>query len=348
MIPLNYKIITIGQQHEWEKYVRSSNNYDFYHTLDYHKLDNSGEPFLFVFEEDGYFIALPLLKREITGTPYFDCTSVYGYPGPVTNFPAESLNSSVVLNFRSSLTDYLLNARIISVFSRFHPFIDANPVWDNLGNIVYHGRTVTIDLNQSLEDQRKQYQRTTRARVRQLSTLGYTVREAESDEDLQSFVKIYHENMNKVHASSYYYFDEAYFKSLLNSTSFVTKLFLCCDQNKVTAGAIITFTKEIMQLHLSATNNEYLKICPIKLLIDEITSIGRNTNMKYLHMGGGVGGNEDSLFAFKAGFSKKMTPFKTWRHIADEAAYNRLVLDRGKQSTTGSDYFPLYREGDAC
>lgn len=153
--------------------------------------------------------------------------------------------------------------------------------------------------------------------------------------------------MDKVHASSYYYFDEGYFKSLLNSTAFVTKLFLCFDQKKVTAGAIITFTKEIMQLHLSATNNEYLKIGPIKLLIDEITSIGRNRKMKYLHMGGGVGGNEDSLFTFKAGFSKKLMPFKTWRFISDKVAYNNLVIERCKHRTIKSDYFPLYREGDA-
>lgn len=338
------KVITIDQKNEWNKYISSSNVYDFYHTWSYHQLDNDGDPFLFVFEQEKYFIALPLLKRPIKGTAYFDCTSVYGYPGPITNFPVELLNREVILAFKTALVSYLESAGIISAFSRFHPIINENPIWDNLNSLRAHGRTITIDLAQSLEDQRGQYQRTVRSKIKQLSGKAFTVREAKTDNDLSLFIEIYKENMERVNASSYYFFDKDYFESLLYSPEFGCKLFLCCDGDVVTSGAIITFSNEIMQLHLSSTSSEYLKIGPMKLLIDEITIYGRNHRMKYLHMGGGVGGNEDSLFQFKSGFSHMMLKFKTWRLISDQKVYDELVKEISEAEIIDSDYFPLYRE----
>ena len=283
------KVIKLDQKIEWNRYISSSNVYDFYHTWSYHQLDNDGEPFLFVFEQDKYFIALPLIKRQIRGTAYFDCTSVYGYPGPITNFPAELLTADVIRAFKTSLVDYLESADIISAFSRFHPIINQNPVWDNLDSLRAHGRTITIDLTQSIEDQRAIYQRTVRSKIKQLNGKAFTVREAKTDNDLLLFIEIYKENMKRVNAASYYFFDKEYFERLLSAPEFGCKLFLCCDGNIITSGAIITFSNEIMQLHLSSTSNEYLKIGPMKLLVDEITVYGRTHGMKYLHMGGVVG-----------------------------------------------------------
>lgn len=343
---ISYRIITIDQKPEWDKYITESSLFDFYHTWSYHKLDNEGDPLLFIFEYDNYFIALPLLKRAIGATKYFDCTSVYGYPGPITNFPAELLDSQIILAFQATLVSYLESADIVSAFSRFHPIINQDPVWDNLDGLRAHGRTITIDLSQTLEDQRGQYQRTVRSKIKQLKSKAFTVREAKTDDDLLLFIEIYRENMKRVNASPYYFFDKEYFDRLLNSPEFACKLFLCFEENTVTSGAIITFSNDLMQLHLSSTSNEYLKIGPMKLLIDEITVYGRNHGMKYLHMGGGVGGNEDSLFEFKASFSNMMLKFKTWRLISNQTVYDTLVNEISRVEIVDLDFFPLYRESN--
>ncbi|WP_036678024.1 GNAT family N-acetyltransferase [Daejeonella oryzae] len=339
---VNYKVVTIDQKTDWDSYVNRSNIYDFYHTWYYHQLENEGEPFLFVYEYDEYFIALPLLKRRINESEYFDCTSVYGYAGPITNIPAEILDESVVLKFKETLLTYFESVNIISVFSRLHPIINEDTVWDNLGSIFKHGRTVTIDLRNELEEQRKLYQRTIRSKVKQLNTKGFTVREANMEEDLDQFIQIYTDNMVKVKASSYYFFDKKYFRSMLDSSDFESKLIVSFHEGKMTSGAIITFSNEIMQFHLAATHNEFLKEGPMKLLIDEVTKIGRYHGMKYMHMGGGVGGNEDNLFNFKAGFSDFFLDFKTWRLIVNEEKYFSLIKDQ-KIASTNSNYFPLYR-----
>jgi len=120
-------------------------------------------------------------------------------------------------------------------------------------------------------------------------------------------------------------------------------LLLLMDGDRITCGAFVAFSNNIMQFHLAATSDEYLKDGPMKLLIDESTLIGRQKGMHYLHLGGGVGGNEDSLFEFKAGFSNLQLSFKTWRFVADPEIYNELVNNRFSLGLQSADYFPKYR-----
>jgi hypothetical protein len=81
----------------------------------------------------------------------------------------------------------------------------------------------------------------------------------------------------------------------------------------------------------------------MKLLFDEASVIGKNMGMRYLHLGGGVGGREDSLFNFKCGFSDLFMNFNTWRYIANLSIYNNLVEERCKNTDFNTMKFPLYR-----
>jgi len=69
---------------------------------------------------------------------------------------------------------------------------------------------------------------------------------------------------------------------------------------------------------------------------------------RILHLGGGNGAQHDSLFYFKAGFSKERHPFITWRIITDEAAYDTLVgrwqACLNVRAGERNGYFPAYRD----
>ncbi len=338
-----FEIVNIDQKDKWNYYLNNSSDYDFYHTWDYHNMSTDGEPYLFVFSIDENFIALPFLKRPIPDSQYYDCTSVYGYAGPVTNFSEGSIPEKVVNNFKDHLNEYLMGQNVISFFSRFHPIINKNEIWNILGNLESHGRTVSIGLMQNIDEQRKEYQRTVRAKVKQLKNKGFYIREATTEKDLDEFVAIYIENMQKVNASALYYFDKQYFKDMLNSSDYKTRLIICYCGDEITSGTIVTFSNKIIQFHLAATKNSYLKDGPMKLLIDEVTLMGRDFEMEVLHLGGGVGGSEDNLFKFKAGFSDSFNDFKTWRLITNVSAYDELVKERISGNSLGSNYFPLYR-----
>jgi lipid II:glycine glycyltransferase (peptidoglycan interpeptide bridge formation enzyme) len=201
---------------------------------------------------------------------------------------------------------------------------------------------VAVDLKLSIEQQRTKYRKAIRQKINQLRRKGYEVREAITDEEVSRFVKIYNENMIKVNASSYYFFDDEYFFRLLKADDFESKLILAYYNGELTSGGLVTLSNNIMQFHLAATSNDFLKEGPMKLLFDEACLIGRNLGMEFLHLGGGVGGKEDSLYEFKAGFSDIQLNFTTWRFIADLSVYNSLVEERVKEKPVGSR-FPLYR-----
>ena len=76
-------------------------------------------------------------------------------------------------------------------------------------------------------------------------------------------------------------------------------------------------------------------------MIDAACDWAGGLGARWMHLGGGVGGAEDSLFRFKAGFSPRRHRFETWRWIVDPHAYER----RCRHANVGADesFFPAYR-----
>jgi hypothetical protein len=339
-----YRLVTVQERDLWNQYVHSCRMYDFYHTWYYHSLERSGEPVLFVYHHDDSFIVFPLLKRSINKTEYTDFTSVYGYAGPISNIDFNKMTQETMEDFKQAFLLFLNEERNVSVFCRLHPIINHDILVERFGSLVNNGKTIAIRLTDTLEEQRSKYRRQFRSKIRQLREKGFYLKTANNNEEVKAFVKIYNENMARVKAESYYYFNESYFFNMLNSADFESSVLLLYCGDEITSGAFVTFSNNIMQFHLAATNNKYLHEGPMKLLIDEATIVGREKGMAYLHLGGGVGGNEDSLFEFKAGFSDTILNFKTWRYVSDPEVYNQLVSARWGKKTIISDFFPLYRE----
>lgn len=339
-----YRLVTVKERDLWNQYVHACRMYDFYHTWYYHSLEKSGEPVLFVYQQQDSFIVFPLLRRNINGSGYTDFTSVYGYAGPISNLDFDEIDQKTMEGFKKAFLEFLKEEKNVSVFCRLHPIINHDILVEKFGSLVNNGKTIAIDLTVSLEEQRSKYRRQFRSKIRQLRERGFYLKKASSREEVQAFVKIYNDNMSRVKAESYYFFDESYFFNMLNSADFESSVLLLYLGDEITSGAFVTFSNNIMQFHLAATNTKYLHDGPMKLLIDMTTIVGRENNMSYLHLGGGVGGNEDSLFEFKAGFSDKVLTFKTWRFISDQAVYDELVLARWKAQPDKPDFFPLYRE----
>lgn len=308
-------------------------------------MDKRGTAKLFVYSEGEYFIAFPFLIRPILDTDYLDITSVYGYAGPVSNIEFEEMSESLKDNFKEAFIKFLISEKNISVFCRLHPFIDQVLLLKKFGGIHANGRTVVIDLQTPIEEQRSKYRRTTKENINQLRGKGYYVGEAMDDKAIHAFIAIYCENMQRIGASDGYLFDEDYFFSLLKSDEIHSRLLLVYHENEPVCGSIVIYTNKIIQGHLISTKTDHLKMSPAKLLVDEVSILGRRDNMKYYHLGGGVGGNEDSLFAWKAGFSNIFLNFQTWRYISDEKAYTELSNNEYPVPDAQKDFFPLYRIG---
>ncbi|NND64076.1 MAG: GNAT family N-acetyltransferase [Flavobacteriaceae bacterium] len=329
----------------WNEYVNKSEKFDFYHTASYHVLEttsNNFRPLLFIVEQGGNFIGLPLVIREIDGSSYFDCTSTYGYVGALSNLSFSEIPETLISSFQQELDAFFKRENVVAAFSRLHPLIASEKVFQEYGAIREVNKTVAIDLAKTPEEQRQQYRKSNKSEINQLrKKKGYSVIEATSEDQLKVFVEIYKETMNRVEASQYYYFDEAYFRSILTAPDYDTKLLLAMKEGEITAGAIFTIANGFMQYHLAGTKEDYVYDTPMKLILDEARLIANELGLELLHLGGGVGGSdEDSLFRFKSGFSKDFFQFKTWQYIASKTKYDELAAQNGVEN---SDYFPIYR-----
>jgi len=335
--------LTIKEQAAWNNFIRRSLKYDVYHLWQYHVIDQSGEPVMFVYQNDDLFIALPLIKRKISGSDWFDLTCVYGYGGPISNQNFDTLKEKHLVNFRLQFLDFMEKEHCICVFSRLHPFLDQHYLLQHVGGVSGNGKTLFIDLSISHEEQIERYEKRMARQIRRLRRMPYQILDERTDEAVSIFHKMYTENMVRVSASENYFFTEEYFANLLEKNKENTKLIMVYENGVPATGAIIFHTDYIIRNHLSATAENYLKESPGKLLTDEISLIGREMGIKYMHLGGGVGGQEDSLYIYKSYFTNQTIDDYIWRFIANEDAYNALVEIRGFAANNHSNFFPLYR-----
>jgi hypothetical protein len=337
------KIITIHQLDEWNWYVDKSKNYDFYHTGLYHSLDSNGDPFLFVFHEMDNFVAIPLIRRRIEGTDWYDLSSVYGYTGPISNKDINELDEHFLNDFNLEFRRFLKKERVVSVFSRLHPLLKQGKLMNKFEGLTPNGSTVAIDLRQSLECQRSNYRRSFRADIRKAKDRGYVVKEGTRPDDICLFKCIYTENMLRINASEHYMFSHEYFDNLVNASQFKARLFFVYAGDKAICGTLITCTNNILEVHLVATRNEYLCESPAKFLIDEVSVWAREQGIEFFHFGGGFGFKEDSLYDWKRGFSDFCLDYYSWRFIANPDIYYSILHDKGIPVDESIDFFPLYR-----
>jgi lipid II:glycine glycyltransferase (peptidoglycan interpeptide bridge formation enzyme) len=175
-----------------------------------------------------------------------------------------------------------------------------------------------------------------------------TARMVPFQESIGEFISIYYETMDRLGAGRSYYFDDEYFSHF---SKLGEKVHLCIVEleDKITCSGIFTECCGIIQYHLGGTRNEFFKQAPSKLMFDYIRFWAKERGNEVLHLGGGVGGGKDSLYHFKAGFSKQTHTFLTLRLIIDEEKYRHLVELRAKslnaevEELLRTNFFPAYR-----
>ena len=335
-----FKILTLDQKDQWNMIIRSMHRYDFYHLAEYHQLDHSGQSLLLYFSSNKASLALPVILRPIAGTEYNDLTSVYGYAGPLSD--QENPDEQTISEFQKNLLSFFDLHKIVSVFTRLHPlFTNQEFLLTGLGEIVDTNQTVGIDLSLPEYEQKRQYSRSLKNQINRLKRRNVIVKEAQTHEEIDLFIEIYQETMQRVNASKMYFFPNEYFYKFIEELP--STLFLAYYEKKAISGSLFTTCNGIVQAHLNATLNEYLRWSPLKLVLDCIRKYSGEKNEKILHLGGGVIGTDDSLFQFKARFSDLRFSFKTWRYIHNEEVYDRLVYEKFLNQIPNSSFFPLYR-----
>jgi hypothetical protein len=328
--------------------------HDVYHHPAYSRiasLVDGGTPVaVYVGQDEAAFLA-PIALHPAPGGEkggFKDAVGPYGYPGPLLSTPSTwplREREAFLRRALEAMRSRLERERVLTTFLRMHPILALPQApFREAGVIVEHGNTVSIDLTLSDADRLAGYRENHRRDIRRATAAGLTVPEVTLDENaIDEFVAIYHETMGRAGAGKRYYFPAWYFRMLRDEIG-PTKVhvFAVRAEHRVIAAAMFTESCGIVQYHLGGTRTEALRQRPHKLLYEHVASWARQRGNELLHLGGGVGGAEDSLFAFKAGFSALRHRFTTWRQVTSPELYAEFV-GPGARATSDDGFFPAHR-----
>jgi hypothetical protein len=312
--------------------------HDFYHLPGYVRLcaeREGGEAVAFLARGEGAALLLPLVLRDVPGSPWRDAVSPYGYPAPLLR-GAEAAAGPLLERFAREGAE----AGLVSAFLRLHPLLPfPGEALAGRGTLVVHGRTVFLDLTLPQEELDRQTRTNHRADARKLAGQGCRVA-VDRWEQFPAFQELYRETMEAHDAGQAYRFDDAYFQGLRACLG--DRLHLCMvlgPEGEPAAGGLFTLVDGLMQFHLAGTAPVWRRAGPGKLMLLHMRDLARDWGARILHLGGGVGCAEDSLAFFKQGFSRLRATFCTLRMVLLPAAYRELA----GPAPADLSFFPAYR-----
>ncbi len=339
-------LIPASAETEWQRWLGLA-PHDFYHTAKYHQFSEQageGQAWLAVYGSAERYLAWPYLLRQIPGSCLRDITSVYGYSGPLSVGPPS--DDCFFAKARWRLAELWRSQNAVSVFSRFHPLLENHCRLEGpldsatYGGIKPSGTTVSIDLTVSDAANWREYQPSLRNRINRARRLGLVTSADPAWSHLDQFVLFYRATMVRNRALPFYFFPAEYFSRLRAAMAPYAWLMLTRLGDRIAAAGIFIEYAGIVQNHFCVNNPDCLHLAPSKVLLDDVRRWARQRGNRVFHLGGGRGGNCDSLFAFKAAFSRTRHGFYTGRWVLDRDAYYRLCR---RQPLPPADFFPAYR-----
>ena len=354
------EIIPAADAQRWEAILAEAADLDCYHLARYHLLAErrgEGKGILMVYREGQRMAAWPFLLRPVATVPglegfdgLYDASSVYGYPGPVGS-PGAAHDEGFCRRFAASVQDAAQGLGLVSLFSRLNPFVDSLGLTRGLGTVRTVGETVWVDLSARPEEQWSAYRTNHQRDVAAARQRGLAVHRDAGWQQLDDFVRLYRTTMQRVGADSYYFFDKSYFLELREALGDRLQLFVARLGDAVPSAALAIHGGATVHYHLGGSDPGFRELAAMKTVLDEMRLWGCSTGARALHLGGGVGCRQDSLFRFKAGFSPLRRQYRVWSHIVQPEVYERLSRARrgwlARQGLAGehAGFFPEYRAG---
>lgn len=336
---------------QWTTVLENA-QHDVYHRPEYVQTaaeHEDGEPVAFFAKNDTGALFLPLLLRPLPssiadtlGDSVRDASSPYGYPGPLSTTADASPHWH-------AFGEYAREQELLSVFLRLHPLLPFSR--EDVAHIgvplrqVEHGPTVYIDCTADPSTLWSDTRPDHRSDIRRLQRRGYSAT-VEGPDALGVFKALYLQTMERVGARSFYRFSERYFDAWRGRLArFCQIMVVRADDGAPAAAGLFTDANGWVQFHLSGTDTGHRDLAPTKLMLDEMRRWAHDHGRSVLHLGGGLGGERDSLFDFKAGFSPDRALFQTVRMVPDAERYRAACHAAGStpDSIPGDGFFPAYR-----
>lgn len=351
----NFEVITINDCEKWDSIVHTFEKYDIYYLSGYAKAfqyHGDGDPFLFYYNDSKLRAINVVMKRDIALceyfvdkiplNKYFDITTPYGYGGFILEGDISKEN---IENLNIIYTDYCKSNNIISEICRFHPILGNYKDAEIMYKLKRIGKTISLDLS-SKNIIWDNFISQCRNKVRKAKKNGVEIFWEQNYLLYEDFMRIYNQTMKRDNAKDYYYFDEKFYEILNDELKYNVLVFYAKHEKEIIAMSIMLCCNDKMHYHLTGSLREYINLAPLNLLLYEAACWGSANNYKTLHLGGGLGAQEDNLYVFKSSFNRNSdNSFIIGSKIFDEEKYN-ILLDKRRASGSyeeNTSFFPEYR-----
>jgi serine/alanine adding enzyme len=291
-----------------------------------------GRPALLCHDETVFAV----IVREVAGG-HRDVTTPYGYGGPVS---ADEVAGEVRApgretgSFAPAYARWCAENGVVTSFARFHPLY-ANHRYADGFELEELGGTVAWRLD---DDLRERMHRHHRRVVRKAEGAGVATTVQVAPPQLDQFVALYEETMERRAAASFYRFSTDYWSALVALGDRVV-LVEARREDELLAALLCLDGRPWLHYHLGASSDEGRALGASNLAFVAAAEWARANGHGLFHLGGGVGGREDSLLEFKLRFDPDgRRPMYVGKAVHDAAAYRDLS---GTDDTEG--FFPAYR-----
>jgi hypothetical protein len=277
---------------------------------------------------EGGAVVLACIVRPVEGG-HADVTTPYGYGGPVAIG-----REPPVGQFWEEYQRWCNANDVVTTFVRFHPLLanhrNAGPrvrVERVAGTVAWR-----LDQGDLLERMHRHHRRT----VRKAAKVGVEASVSVSPAGLERFVRLYEQTMDRKDAAGFYYFPPEYWNALETGLRERIVLFEAGDD----AALLCLAAPPWLHYHLGASSEDGRKSGASNSLFLEAARWAAAQGYTRFHLGGGVGGRDDSLLEFKRRFDPGgMLEAAVGKAVHDESLYRSLA--GGNAGLEG--FFPAYR-----
>jgi hypothetical protein len=281
-------------------------------------------------------VVFPCLLRDAAGG-FADVGTPMGYGGPVVGGadpPAAA--------FLDAYERWCAEHRVVATFARLHPVLANHRVVEGRWHLEHIGHSIGWRLEGRGADELIAGMGSHHRRVvRKARAAGVDVSFVESPGDLEEFVTLYEETMRRREASPFYFFPEAYWQQLLDELGDALVRVDAHVEGELAASIVCLASQPLLHYHLGASSERGQALGANHLLFTETAVWASGGGFARFHLGGGVGGFEDSLYEFKRRFDPEgALPAYLGKAVHDPAAYRRLA---GTDEIDYTGYFPAYR-----
>ncbi len=322
---------------EWDALLADLGVVDVYFRrayLESARLLGQGSPVFLHLPASG--VVFPALVREAADA-YVDVGTPMGYGGPVA-----SGEEPAGAAFFEAYERWCAERRVVATFARFHPVL-ANQA---LAEGRWHVETIGHSIGWRVEGKDPDevfagLDAHHRRVVRKARQAGVEVVAGIGADELGGFVDLYRQTMRRREASAFYYFPDEYWRHLAKDLGDALLRFDAYEDGELAASILCLAAPPLLHYHLGASSERGQSLGANHVLFCDTGAWAAAQGFSLFHLGGGVGGFEDSLYEFKRRFDPEgLLPATLGKAVHDADAYRRLA---NAAEIDYAGYFPAYR-----